>query len=380
MKELKFKKDCRYFLDYKPCKYHKQHKVICENCKYYDPLKKKILLINLEAIGDVLRTTAVLKPLKEKYPGCHITWLTTKKAKDVLSNNPYVDEVLTFGIESALKLQIKKFDILINLEKAPEAAALATLVKAEEKKGFGLGDDGFIFPFNKEAKYLLDTGLSDLLKKESRKTQQEVIFDIIGLKYNREKLILNLPEEAVRFAEDFMKKHSITESDLVIGFNTGCSNRLFLDRKWTIKGFVGLSELLYKNLKAKILLFGGPGEVERNKEIIDKANVPLINTGHNNTLHQFAALISKCNLIVTGDTLAVHIATALNIPIVVMFGCVTPHEIEIYDNGRKVVSDMDCICCYKEKCEKEITCMDRITSEQVFKEIEKLLNKKCIGG
>lgn len=373
-------RDCRHFIDYKPCKPHKKFGVTCEGCPYYEKTEKKILIINLEAIGDVLRTTAILKPLKEKYKGCSITWLTTEKASYILNNNSYVDRVLSIDYEASLQLMIEEFDIVLNYDKAHEACALATIVKAKEKKGFVLGNDGMIKPIDDAAKYFLDIGISDKLKRLSQKTQQEIVFDITGIPYNHEHTILNLPKEAVKFADNFFKKHNFSETDIVVGFNTGCSNRLFLDRKWTIEGFVQLASLLHEKLGAKIMLLGGPNEAERNKEIMQKimqsSKVFIIDSGSNNTLDEFSALLGKCSLLVTGDTLAVHIAAALDVPVVAVFGNVLASEIELYGKGRKIQTDMDCWGCYKYKCEFQKTCMDRIKAATVFNAVENLLKEK----
>ena len=108
---MKHNKDCRYYEGYKPCKMHKLYKVECDDCKYYDKFDYKILIINFAAIGDVIRTTSLLKPLKKKYNNCHITWLTEKKSAEALENIDLIDNLLIFDIESSLRLQIEKFDL-----------------------------------------------------------------------------------------------------------------------------------------------------------------------------------------------------------------------------------------------------------------------------
>ncbi len=70
------KTDCRLFKGDRPCDPHKEKGVKCDHCNYYQPIKFKILIIKLDAVGDVLRTTSILKPLKKKYPDCFIVWCT----------------------------------------------------------------------------------------------------------------------------------------------------------------------------------------------------------------------------------------------------------------------------------------------------------------
>ena len=74
------KTDCRYYKGYIPCKPHKKEGVHCDNCKYYDPIKQRFLIIKLAAIGDVIRTTPLLHKLKKEFPNAEINWLTYSPA------------------------------------------------------------------------------------------------------------------------------------------------------------------------------------------------------------------------------------------------------------------------------------------------------------
>ncbi len=87
--------DCAYFKGDRPCTYNKNEGIVCNNCNHYMPISFKILIIKLDAIGDVLRTTSILKPLKKKYPGCYIEWCTRQNANELFKNNSLVDEVIT---------------------------------------------------------------------------------------------------------------------------------------------------------------------------------------------------------------------------------------------------------------------------------------------
>ena len=92
------KYDCKYFSGDRPCNFHKEFKIKCDFCDNYDPIKFKILIIKLDAIGDVLRTTSILQPLKLKYPNSHVTWCTKENAKDLFIQNGYVDEIITIDV------------------------------------------------------------------------------------------------------------------------------------------------------------------------------------------------------------------------------------------------------------------------------------------
>ena len=106
---------------------------------------------------------------------------------------------------------------------------------------------------------------------------------------------------------------------------------------------------------------------------MERSKIPLINTGHENTSREFLSLLNLCDLVVTGDTLAMHAAVALRKKVVVLFGPTSSSEIELYGRGEKIIPDMDCLCCYKEICDKHPNCMESISSEVVFRAVKELL-------
>ncbi len=364
--------DCRYFLGDRPCRYHKEEGVRCSDCKYYDPIKMRILIVKLGAMGDVLRTTPLLEALKRRHTGCRISWVVDEESQELLENNPSIDRILPYGPEALSRLLVEEFDLIINLDSLPKSACLSSLARGKKKLGFGLDKKGSVFPFNEEAEEWFRMGIDDELKRKNRKTYQEIIFEIMGLKFKKEELIVNLREEEKDFAGQFSKRYDL-KGKKIIGLATGAGGRWEL-KKWTIEGYLKLIDRIDSGIKdTKILLFGEKGEIERNREIIKRSKAPLINTGHENTLREFLSLLSLCHLVVTGDTLAMHAAVALKRKVVALFGPTSSSEVELYGRGEKIAPDMDCLCCYKKTCAKHPNCMESIDPNTVFQVVRKLL-------
>jgi heptosyltransferase-2 len=150
-----------------------------------------------------------------------------------------------------------------------------------------------------------------------------------------------------------------------VGLNTGAGGRWPLKR-WTEDGFLGLTRALSMS-GAAVLLLGGPEEVERNRRLVKEARrsnekgAPIVDTGCDNTLRQFAAVVDLCDVVVTGDTLAMHVATALGKQVVAIFGPTSSVEIDLFGRGEKLTSKtMDCLVCYKNHCELDPNCMNTI--------------------
>ena len=87
------------------------------------------------------------------------------------------------------------------------------------------------------------------------------------------------------------------------------------------------------------------------EEIKELVKTKIIDAGCNNSLMEFASLVNLCNVLVTSDSLALHIGTALKKKVVAFFCPTSPNEIELYSRGIKLIPKKGCICCYKPKCD-----------------------------
>ena len=99
----------------------------------------------------------------------------------------------------------------------------------------------------------------------------------------------------------------------------------------------------------------------------------LVDTGYNNSLGEFAAIVNLCGILITADSLALHIGTALNKKIIVLFGPTSINEIDLYGKGKKLTAPDDCKCYYNRSCSEEVSCMEKLTAEEVFSAVEELL-------
>ena len=364
------KTDCRFYRGDRPCKFHKESGIHCQECPHYSPVNFRILIIKLGAGGDILRTTVILPALKEKYPQCYIVWVTKSEYFSLFINNNFVDEVLDFySPEMFARVGIEEYDLVINLDNTKESGILAELAKGKRKFGFGY-HNGHIYAFDEASKEWLTMAMFDDLKKQNTKSYQDIILDICHLKPKKWELILNLTEDELSFADEFAKKHNLNLNKLIIGLNTGAGKR-WPQKIWSAENYIRLIKLLKSKYPTSwILLYGGPEEIEKNKYILKSSNTDIIDTGCTNTRREFSSLLNLSQIFVTGDTFALHIAVALKKKVIALFGPTSHAEIELYDRGKKVFADLDCLCCYRESCNEKPSCMDLITPEKVLRAIE----------
>jgi heptosyltransferase-2 len=366
-----YKADCSFFSGEKPCAPNKSHGAICISCTQYQPISMCILIIKLAAVGDVLRTTAILPALKSKYPKSSIWWITAPQSKDILKKNPYIDLILD---TNANFFKFVKFSIAFNFDMSREASAILMETQASIKKGFSLSKYGSVIPADSKSERWFKMGITDEIKKKNTKTYQEHIFYISGLSYKREKPQINLDLMDRQKANHFYKKFKLNSYKKILGLNIGAGTRWPM-KKWTFDGFVYLAKKIknkYPNVG--ILIYGGPDEQEIIPKYLKTLKDKVISTGTDNSLREFAALVDLCQVLVTGDTLALHIGVALNKRVVAYFGPTADAEIDLYDRGEKLRSEILCPDFYMDKCSQQFTCMDHLTGETVFKSVERQLN------
>jgi heptosyltransferase-2 len=282
-----------------------------------------------------------------------------------LEGNPNIDKIIVYSDSAAKALSAECFDIILSLDKAEEGINLASAVSAKEKYGFGIDQGGKLCPLNKEAGYSYRLGIDDELKFfKNKKTYQELIYEMSCLDYKRNPYKLCLNRKNFEFADNFFRTNNLNGYRAIIGINTGAGS-IFANKNLKKDRITELIRLLDKELGAKILLLGGRSEREINSYIIKNAGREIIDGGCGNSVKDFAALISRCSVVVAADTLAMHIAIALKRPVVALFGPTCSQEIDLYDRGFKVVTKAECGPCYKNKCDKKVTCMDNIDLNEI---------------
>jgi len=372
-KKRKVAYDCQYYMGDRPCRWHKQKGVLCE-CEHFTPLNGSLLVIKLDAMGDVLRTTCLLPVIAKAWPGIRITWITRYESIPLLENNPYIMEVVPYNTDALVHISSRKFDRVINLDAGKISAGLASMAMATEKIGYMLHEDGYVKGTNAAAEEWLRMGIFDDLKKMNQRTYQEMMCSIIGLPTEGMKYVLELTEAEEKKGRSHLQELGLDLSKNIVGIHTGAGGRWPL-KQWKEESFIALLPELMNELgrNTQILLFGGPLERELNRRITERVN-DVFDSGCENEVRHFASLINCCSVVLSGDSLAMHVALALDRRAVVLFGPTSSTEIEMFGVGEKVIPDMDCLVCYKRKCDFTPNCMDLISVDMVKQAILRQLS------
>ena len=370
---LFFKADCRHFTGEKPCAPHKAEGVVCRDCPRYDPVIEKILIVKLDAAGDVLRSTSILPAFKKNNPGLSIWWVTEKNSKPLLEKNPYIDVLLDLDPALPGLLGATSFNRAFNFDMGRKAAAILQLANAPLKKGFGLSREGAVVPLESSAEQWFEMGIFDTVKRANQRTYQDHLFQLGGLTYKGEEPQLVLTEKEKAWASAFAKKNKLSKFKKNVGFNIGSGGRWPMKR-WRLDGFVWLAKQLKKKYpKNGIVLYGGPEERDLMPALVKQLRGICVPAGTENSLRQFASLVGLTDVMVTGDTLALHVAVALGKRLVAYFGPTSDTEIDLYGRGEKVVPVSPCQCYYQNQCTQKVSCMDNLREKDMLAAVERQL-------
>ena len=356
LSDLALHPDCRHFRGDLPCRPNKTHGYLCDGCPVYSPVTSRVLIIKLGAIGDVIRTTPLLRRLREEQPGCAITWLTLTPA--ILPQSE-IEEILKFDFASALQLQARQFDIVINLDKEKEACALLNTIQAKEKYGYALREhDGVAWPVNQLAEHKFLTGIFDQVSQANTKPYVQEIFELCGFDFRGEEYVFDTHDDK---GYDWSQLPAARPR---IGLNTGCGDR-WTTRLWSDEKWISLITQLQAAGYTPVLL-GGEAEDLRNRALHAATGAAYPGTF---PLPQFINLMHQLDAIVTQVTMAMHISIALRKPTILMNNIFNSHEFDLYGRGQIVRPNKECVCFYRGTCQLGTSCMEDLPAEKVLQAV-----------
>ncbi len=363
---------CRHFNGYKPC----GKSAICDSlCPQMSVPSSRILIVHLEALGAVLRSTALLPAIRRKFPGCHITWVTQKPAEQLLVNNPYIDRVLTTTQDDLLQLSALEFDVALMVDKGLKSAGVLKLTKADAVFGFTVdAASGVVVPATAAAGELWEIGLSNQKKFfENEKPETRLTHEALELgPWLRDEYVLRLTEDERNEAQA-RRAAWLGSGEWIVGINTGCSGAIPY-KKLSIEGHRELVQRLTAIAGVRIVLLGGREDTLRNERI--GHGISAIQSPTERGLRDGIVSVEACDIVVSGDSLGLHMAIALGKWSVAWFGPTCAQEIDLYDRGVHVLTQASCGPCWKRSCDRQPMCYDLVSIDQLVNAVLKGLDPK----
>lgn len=370
---------CRHFSGYKPC----FRSTSCdESCAVKDIPAVSLLIVHLGALGAVVRSTSLLRAIKRKYPRSMITWVTDAPAHHLLKNHPGIDRVLTTSEADLLSLSSLEFEIALVIDKSLKAAGVLKRTTVDKTYGFQvLPRNGAIVPATAAAQELWELGLDNDKKFfGNKKPETQLMIEALELgPYQRDDYWLPLQDseekEKQSRREQWLSKNN---KKIVIGLNTGCSpvipyKKLSVDFQRQV-----IAAIQEEIPHAEVVLLGGPEDTLRNREIAQGLDV--ISTATESGLRDGLVSVAACDVILTGDSLGMHMAISQKVQTVAWFGPTCAHEIDLYDRGAAILSKSSCSPCWKRSCERSVMCYDQVSLEEVLNALKSCCSNSLSRG
>ncbi len=324
---------------------------------------KKILVFSFSFIGDAVLSTAVISPLRQRFPNAKITFLVGVRAFNLLAADPQVDQVLVYdsrdehaGWRGKIRLiqflRRERFDLIVDLRDSLWSRFVGG-------KHWGMRSRGK--NTHAATRYL------DVLQRHG--------LDVDGA---RPQLQFTAPNLEKRDA--FLMENGVDRHQVLIGIHPGGN---WVYKLWGPENFAQIADRLCEKWNAQVLLFAGPNERQLQAKVANSMHRRPICVKEDD-LCQVAGLIAACDFYIGNDTGPMHIAVAVGTPVVAIFGSTNHHRSGPYGEEHIVIRsgvEIGCNPCHPGKrpggCGKgSCAVIEAITVEQVFNAAEKLKQMK----
>lgn len=370
--------DCRYFDGIRPC----HRATACETCDAFEARGPRMLLILCGRLGDVVMATALATALADQHPSLHLTWLTDTAAAPLLAEHPQVNRVLAFDLTAVLTLQAEHFDRVINLDRSTAACALTMQLSADRKCGFGYSRTGTMIPLDTFTEALFDINRYPLRRAANDRSWATLYQAVAGLDDTLSpppSLYLGPAEEEL--ARAWRRQVAGARRRLVL-----CavgSHARDTQKRWPLAHWADLWARLARRPGVVLVLHAGPDEADLHAEAIALCPAALHNAGIVTTLREAMVRISAADVVVTADSLALHLAMALTRPAVGLFGPTNPAFVQPTATLTKLRGRPDCPPCHARQCHHAADanprpCLAEITPESVEWAVGRALDRSAV--
>ena len=334
---------------------------------------KRILVVNVNWMGDVVFSSPIFKALKEAYPQSLISCLAPPRGKEILESIPHLDEIIIYDEEkehrgpfAKLKLigelKKRKFDIAFLLHRSLTKALFVYWAGIRERVGYDAKNRGWMLT-HRVKESTTDVHRCDYYLR---------VIESFGVKVSDRFAALHVNPKAQDEIEQILHSKGMDEKDFLIVVNCGGNWDL---KRWPKENFSRLIESLRREFNAKVVISGAKNDIGLVKSIIGPLTVtPIILTGQIN-LKQLIALMHKAQVVISADTGPLHLANAVGARVVGLFGPTRPEVTGPRGRGDTFILQHDVGCnrepCYYLEC-PENTCMQSITVEDVLEKIRQI--------
>ncbi len=346
---------------------------------------KKILVIKLCCVGDILFTTPAVRALRKGFPQAHLAYLVGGWSREVIEDNPNLDEIIIYDtpahsanrwralvrtLACLLDLRKRRFDLAVILHRTFFAGLFAWLAGIPRRIGFDYDGRGRL--------------LTDKVPFDSNRHEVDRYLDIttsLGIELNSTSTEMEVDPGQQDFVLDLLKSHGLKPEDKLVAVLVGGGKNpgtTMPTKRWPPDRFARLTDIIMEKYKARVIFVGGPGDEEIVREVMSGMKNEPVDLVGKTTFKQLAAVLKLCTLFVGGDSGPLHIAAAVGTRTVGIFGPSDPRLVAPRGETHLAVwKEVPCSPCYRPDTVLEgqdfsscprgtLECMKEITLEDVL--------------
>jgi lipopolysaccharide heptosyltransferase II len=331
---------------------------------------QKVLFFKPGAIGDLLHTLPALKALRNKFPSAHVTVVVSPGLESIIQGTPVADRVQVFDkskfkghlmdfIELGVQIREEHFDLFIDLQPSMRSMVLRLLSGARHV---------LVYRKHKGSK-------AGSLRLHAVENFLETL-NPLGIDGSIDNIELPVSSASLENIDRFLSERNIDDNRPLIALN--CSvGAARPARNWFPERFAALADRLIDELEAQVIFVGGNEDRELVRKVMSDMKRIAVAAAGDLSLSDSAALLTRCNCLVSADTGPLHLATAVQTPVVGLFGSTDPRRTGPIGKGHQVIRRvLACVPCEEKTCPLGTrACMADISVDEVFKAVERVLRK-----
>jgi 3-deoxy-D-manno-octulosonic-acid transferase/heptosyltransferase-1 len=347
---------------------------------------RSILIVKLSAIGDVVHTLPLLEVLRENLPNARIDWLVEEEASEIIKGHAALNRVIVSRrkmwqknfvgsgrtsttlkeiVHFLRELRSEKYDTVIDIHGLLKSGLLTGLARGRRKIGFTWAREGSTL-FLSEPPYFEDQYRQHAIERYLKTA------NILGCDVTSWKGRIPVGDSQGKTVNRLFRASGLN------GNRIAAMNPMarWDTKLWEPERFARLADRIQEELGMSVLFTGSKEDRPIIQEICSgMKNGGAVNLAGRIGLKELASLYTRCDLLITTDTGPMHIAAAMDCPVIALFGPTAPWRTGPYGNGHKVIrEDLGCSPCFKKTCSHK-TCMKGITVGRVFHAVLKQLDR-----
>lgn len=331
---------------------------------------KNIIVRMPNWVGDLVMATPILSDLRRAYPDAYITAMARSPVCELLQEDPEINELFCFSKGNTFGRRVGKRSIIEKLRKGKYDLGILLPHSFSASWWFWLGNVQYRLGYEGNGRRLLLTHTAPLpatVEEQHLVVTYKMLLEPLGIPISDTPPRLYISEKEIVQARELLRQHGVSASSRLVGINPGATYGSA--KCWLPERFREVTMRLLQDKDLFIIYFGDQASASLVKEICQGLPPRIINLAGLTSLRELASLIKICDVLLTNDSGPMHIADALETPVVALFGSTSEIVTGPYRKGSVIHKHVDCSPCYQRKCPIDFRCMKKIESKEVIDKI-----------